>query len=311
MGTTNFPNGVTLDTTKFISNISGSTIPTATTAGYNIGCVFTKTNASLGQSIEWVNQGSTTSCLFVPKGPVSGYGISVAGVRGGTNTAVTEIITGTSLANTDIAIAGHVKSDDTDTIKSVAMTDDEGEMLITASADPSTTHGYLWAALRNKCTPGWDIIYAGTQDCTAATTTAVSVTGVLATDIAIAGYSASDDTDTIVKTICTANTVTVTHSTTSSTLHSIDYVVLRPRGTFAPSHYIAYAGIHTTVGGAAAEAITVTGALATDLAIVVYETTDDTDTIAKSVVTADTLTVTASADPSTAHAFAYMLLREY
>ncbi len=93
--------------------------------------------------------------------------------------------------------------------------------------------------------------------------------------------------------------------------HIWAYVVLRPRGTFKPSHYVAYAGVHTTVGGAAAEAITVTGAMATDVPIVFYNTTDDTDTIVKAVVTANTLTVTMSADPGATHKLAYMILRAY
>ncbi len=289
----------------------GTTIPVAGTAGYEPGSIFNLTNAVLGQSLNWINQGTATSCLFVPTGPTLGYGILAAGARGGTNTSATEIISGEGFANTDIGMVGHILSNDTDTILSAAMTADEGEFLITASADPTTTHAYLWAAMRNKCIPAWDIIYAGSQVCAAAATTAITQAGVLSTDIAIAFYQASDDTDTIVDTICTANTVTVTHSTTSSALHTIGYMVLRPRGTFKPSHYIAYAGIHTTLGGAAAEAITVTGALATDIAIVVYETTNDTDTLAKAVVTVDTLTVTCSTNPSTTHALSYMLLRAY
>ena len=90
-------------------------------------------------------------------------------------------------------------------------------------------------------------------------------------------------------------------------------MVIRPRGTFKPSHYIAYAGTHTTVGGAAAEAVTITGARATDIPIVVYNTTNDTDSILKVVMTKNTMTmtVTCSADPSTVHAFSYMILRAY
>ena len=88
-------------------------------------------------------------------------------------------------------------------------------------------------------------------------------------------------------------------------------MVIRPRGTFKPSHYIAYAGKHTTVGGAAAEAVTISGALSTDIPIVIYNTTNDTDSILKVVMTTDTMTVTCSADPSTVHAFSYMLLRAY
>jgi len=172
------------DASGKITLADGTSIPAAGTAGYSVGCEFKLTNASTGQCPRWINQGSVTSCLFVPTGPVTGYGIYAAGARGASNGSTTEIISGEGFANTDIAIAGHIKSNDDDYIASVAMTDDEAEMLITADADPLTAHGYLWAALRNQCAPGWDIAYAGTAVSTAATTTAITVAGVLATDIA-------------------------------------------------------------------------------------------------------------------------------
>ena len=140
---------------------------------------------------------------------------------------------------------------------------------------------------------------------------AITIPGVLATDIAFVNYGATNDTDVITKAVCSVNTLTVTCSADPSTAHSIHYVVIRPRGTFKPSHYIAYAGKHTTVGGAAAEAVTISGALSTDIPIVIYNTTNDTDSILKVVMTTDTMTVTCSADPSTVHAFSYMLLRAY
>lgn len=314
MTVTNFPNGIsTGGTLGTQSALSGTTVPTAGTAGYDPGCVFTKSNASLGQAIEWINQGTADSCLFVPKGPVFGYGVKVAGgpvTSVGGDTAESISLQGLVM-DSDIAFVGHEVSDDNDQI--AACIANEGSIDITGSADPSTAHGYVYAALRNKCVPEWDIVAAGTYDAVADddTTVAITVAGVLATDIAFANYTDTDDTDTISDVVCSANTVTITVSADPVTDHSFSYVVLRPRGSFAPSHYIAYAGTHTTVGGDAAEAITVTGALATDIPIVVYNTTDDTDTILKVVVTADTLTVTCSADPSTAHAFSYMLLRAY
>jgi len=313
MGVTNFPNGLTFDTTKFITQISGSTVPTAGTAGYNPGCIFYKTNASTGQALKWVNQGSITSCLFVPTGEVFGYGIVAGGGPVDCVTGAAATILGQDLVmSTDIAFSGHVVSDDNDQILSVIATAGKANITSTASADPLTAHDYVWAALRNKCIPAFDIVAAGTHTTVGGNVAeAITVTGALVGDIAFANYSATDDTDTISDVAVTANTLTVTASADPLTAHGFHYVILRPRGTFAPSHYVAYAGVHTTVGGAAAEAITVTGALATDIAIVCYNTTDDTDGILKSVVTANTLTVTATADPLTAHKFAYMLLRAY
>jgi len=312
MGVTNYPNGITCDTTKYVSYDSGSTVPTSGTAGYNPGCLFTKSNASLGQAVQWVNMGTAASCLFVPIGSVYGYGIKLA--EGPVTSAggdTTEVITRSGMIlSTDLAIVNHEVSDDNDQIVSAMATDNT--ITIVGSADPSTAHGYNYALLRNRCVPEWDIVAAGTHTTAGgAAAEAITVSGVLATDMAFVNYGATNDTDTISDIVCTTNTITVTMSADPSTAHSLHYVVVRPRGTFKPSHYIAYAGKHTTVGGAAAEAVTVSGALATDIPIVVYNTTNDTDSILKVVMTADTMTVTCSADPSTAHAFTYMILRAY
>ena len=76
------------------------------------------------------------------------------------------------------------------------------------------------------------------------------------------------------------------------------------------SHMIVFAGQPTTVGGAAAEAITVTGALATDLAFVqmVNDGTNNV-TIVNAVVTNNTLTVTFSADPGNDAVINYQIVR--
>jgi hypothetical protein len=290
-----------------------ASIPASGGKGYKPGSIVMLKDAVLGQSATWINLGTNASCLFVPMGPVvGGYGIHAAGgpvTSAGGDT--TEIISLEGIAmDTDIAMVHHEVSDDNDQI--VAALAGEGNITITGSADPSTAHGYAWALLRNKCVPAWDIFAAGTATTAGgAAAEAITVTGVLATDLSFANYSATDDTDTISDILATANTVTVTCSADPSTTHGLHYMVLRPRGSFKPSHYIAYAGLHTTVGGAAAEAITVTGALATDIPIVCYGATDDTDAILKSVVTANTLTCTLGADPSTTHKLAYMLLRAY
>ena len=312
MSVTNFPNGITFDTSKYISFSSGDTIPTNGTAGYNPGCLFIKSNVSLGQATHWMNLGTETSCLFVPTGTVYGYGIKLAdGPITSAGGDTTEVISRPSLiVSTDIAFVGHEVTDDSDQIVAAMATDNT--ITITGSADPSTAHGYVFATLRNRCIPEWDIVAAGTHTTAGgAAAEAITISGVLATDIAFVNYGATNDTDVITKAICTTNTLTVTCSADPSTAHSIHYVVIRPRGTFKPSHYIAYAGKHTTVGGAAAEAVTISGALSTDIPIVIYNTTNDTDSILKVVMTTDTMTVTCSADPSTVHAFSYMLLRAY
>ena len=156
------------------------------------------------------------------------------------------------------------------------------------------------------------ILAAGTQASVGGDTTeTITVTGNIASYLAFATQSATDDTDTIAKVVAGTDKIDVVISADPLTAHGYHYVGLAPCGIFQPSHYVAYAGLATTVGGAAAEAITVTGALATDIPIVHWGGTNDTDTIKKVVMTADTLTATLSADPSTAHKLAYMVLRAY
>lgn len=77
-----------------------------------------------------------------------------------------------------------------------------------------------------------------------------------------------------------------------------------------PSHVIKFAAQHTTVGGAAAEAIAVAGALVTDLAFVqlVNDGTANVSVL-NAVVTADTLTVTFSADPGNDAVINYQIIR--
>ena len=76
------------------------------------------------------------------------------------------------------------------------------------------------------------------------------------------------------------------------------------------SHRLIAAGEATTAGGDATESITVTGALATDLAHVTIHTVGSSPvTILTSLATADALTVVFSADPSTDHVVTYSVIR--
>lgn len=76
-----------------------------------------------------------------------------------------------------------------------------------------------------------------------------------------------------------------------------------------PSHVIRFADQATTAGGAAAEAITVTGAAATDLAFVqMVDNGTNNVTIVDAVVTTNTLTVTFSGDPGNDCVINYQLI---
>lgn len=76
------------------------------------------------------------------------------------------------------------------------------------------------------------------------------------------------------------------------------------------SHVVVAAANYTTAGGAAAEAITISGLLSTDIAVVTLKTAGATPrTVSKAACTTDTLTITFSGDPSTDHVVAYQVVR--
>jgi len=78
----------------------------------------------------------------------------------------------------------------------------------------------------------------------------------------------------------------------------------------SPSHVVKYAAQVTTAGGAAAEAITVTGLLSTDLVFCQIKDNGTSNvTILQAVPTANTLTVTFSADPGNDTVIYYQALR--
>lgn len=76
------------------------------------------------------------------------------------------------------------------------------------------------------------------------------------------------------------------------------------------AYKIVAAGSFTTVGGDANEAITVSGALASDIAIVVLHTAGATPrTILTAQAASNAINLVFSGDPSTDHAVRYILVR--
>lgn len=77
-----------------------------------------------------------------------------------------------------------------------------------------------------------------------------------------------------------------------------------------PSHIVVAAGEFTTAGGDAAETITVSGCLVTDIAIVTVKTAGSTPrSIVAAAAASGQIDVTMSDNPSTDHVLAYMVLR--
>lgn len=77
-----------------------------------------------------------------------------------------------------------------------------------------------------------------------------------------------------------------------------------------PSHVVKFAGEFTTVGGDAAESISVSGVLATDIVICQLAVEGASAvTLDAAVCAEDAINVTLSADPSTDHVLNYIVLR--
>lgn len=78
----------------------------------------------------------------------------------------------------------------------------------------------------------------------------------------------------------------------------------------APSHVVKFAGTFTTAGGDTTESITVTGATATDIAVVTVKTAGASPvSIVAAAAGTNAITVTTSADPSTDHVLYYVVYR--
>ena len=78
----------------------------------------------------------------------------------------------------------------------------------------------------------------------------------------------------------------------------------------APAFVVKFAGQHTTAGGDANETATVTGVLATDIAIATIEDNGTNDvTLLQAAAAADAVNFTLSADPGTDCVINYIVLR--
>ncbi len=78
----------------------------------------------------------------------------------------------------------------------------------------------------------------------------------------------------------------------------------------APSHVAKFGGTFTTVGGDASEAITVTGAAATDIVAVTVKTAGVTPrSIVAATAATNAINVTMSGDPSNDHVLQYVVFR--
>jgi len=213
----------------------------------------------------------------------------------------------------DLTICGMKTTNDTDTI--IKCADVTGELVtLTASADGAAAHAHNLIGVRADCLASHEIVAAGEVACLVADDATVSrtVAGVLVGDLVFATPVVTDDTDQVIAAYISAANTMIIHTAAdpeADDTHKWNYIVVRPKGNFEPSHRIVFAGQHTSVGGNVAEAVTITGVLATDVVILTTETSDDTDTVNSVLLAANTMTVTSSADPLVGHKWNYMILR--
>lgn len=134
----------------------------------------------------------------------------------------------------------------------------------------------------------------------------------IATGVAMSGDATMANTGalTIANLAVTAAKLAADAVTTAKILNA-NVTLAKLAAGITPSHVIKFGGQVTTAGGAAAEAITVTGAVAaTDRAFVqVVDNGTNNVTVLQAVVTTNTLTVTFSADPGADCIINYQLIR--
>jgi len=304
---------LTKDASGNVLTARGTTAPSSFTgAGWAVGAVYTKTNAS-GSASVFMNTGTTSVAALTPvsSSVPSSYGI-IAGKNWATvgSDQTENINVGTvGMLTSDIALAGIQTTNDTDTLLSVITVADG--VKVVESVDPSTVHAYDWIALRsNPITRSHQIVAAGRHTTGGgAAAEDITIAGVVATDLVLTTlHTAGTGSRTISKAEAAGGKITVTFSADPVANHVVNYVVLRAANV-NPSHRIVDAGLFTTVGGDATESITAIGALSTDGAIGNYSVTDDSDTIITAKAATDAVIVVLSADPGTTHQLAWMLLR--
>lgn len=112
-------------------------------------------------------------------------------------------------------------------------------------------------------------------------------------------------------TITNAGVLTIANdAVTTAKILNANVTLAKLAAGITPSHVVKFAGQPTTVGGAAAEAFAIPGVLNTDLAFVqIVDNGAGNVTALQAVCTADTLTVTFSADPGNDVIFNYQILR--
>jgi len=236
------------------------------------------------------------------------YSVLVAGGFTALTGSATQSIPFIGFNASDIAFARMQTTDDTDTLSSVISA--AGKVTVVQSADPLAAHKYDFFVLRQGAIPSSRIFASGSFTTAGGDANeAIPVTGLLASDVVITQlHTKGASPVTIVTAIAAAGQINVVMSADPSTDHIIKYFVLRA-SCIACTYYVFAAGSVAAVTGSANQTIAVTGCKSTDIAFVLYNTTDDADTIVTAQAAAGQINVVASADPLAAHAFTYVVIR--
>lgn len=304
-------NVFTRDFNGKVLSCRGSSLPTAGSSGYAVGCQMIKTGANAGL---YVNTGTTTSSAFVAfstPGGIAQYSCVAAVTDAAETGSADQTVTIAGMNADDKVLGQYSTTDDTDYIAEITASADD-TVTYTASDDPLAAHEADVFVFRAGAEKVWDIYAAGSATSAGGDTTeTVTVAGASAADKCLVCVTDEGTGDGhIVSAKMSANTVTAVLSADPTTDATLNYVVFRRAGSFLPSHYIYKMGEYTAIAGdTTTVAITVAGVAATDIVFVHHKTSDDTDIIEAIAPTANTITLTVGADPVTDHSYTYMVLR--
>ncbi len=250
--------------------------------------------------------------------PVATYGIFKAGGPiPGASTGNSTVITSSDLVpSIDLAMVQQVAGN-TDVVAANAGSQN---IVITESANNAVNATYDYAVIRKGAVSTWGIKAAGNVVVANGASNVVITPGVTITskDLAIVQFSGTKvGSQVYVTTAVTgANNITATFNgpTDAVNTYKISFEVMGPARSFTSAGYIVAGGNATTTASTngAAQNFTVSGILTTDIPIVKIMTSGDTMQITSaSITSANILSVSFTADPSTTHQLVYEIIRRY
>ena len=144
----------------------------------------------------------------------------------------------------------------------------------------------------------------------------VTLSGIAITDVGKPVYMSDDATFTLTGTSNSFVGYVHRYVDTDTCVIEFDDMFAAPLNTLSrmatgikPSHVVKYAGTGNLTAGQTAHAITVTGVAATDIVTAVVRASTNAVSVVKCVPTANTITVTTSADPGATSTVDYTVLR--